>query len=253
VARGLATVPPGQVAALRPWFVPERPGPLVGLHVINTGNGSLLADRWPRPRAVLAEVAGNWSLAGDPDALEEADLRGLLAGFVEAPARFLPLLRAAFADLVLWDRLVFALGGRPRPPPAAGGRVRRLRDDDAGPLGELGEETAWVAKTWGGPAGLAASGTGWGAFAGGRPVSVACPFFVGERYEDVGVATEPGFRGAGLSTACAAAVCADILERGRAPSWTTSPDNLASLRVAEKLGFSAVRRDRLYVVGVPVP
>jgi RimJ/RimL family protein N-acetyltransferase len=250
VARGLAAVPAGQVADLRPWFVPERPGPLVGPHVVTTGNGACLADRWPRPRAVLAEVAGNWSLAGDPDALDPAGLRGVVAGFVEAPARFLPLLRAAFADLVEWDRLVFVLRGR---PPAPGGRVRRLGHADAGPLGELGEETAWVAKTWGGPAGLAASGTGWGAFAGGRLVSVACPFFVGDRYEDVGVATEPGFRGAGLSTACAAAVCAAILERGRAPSWTTSPDNLASLRVAEKLGFEPVRRDRLYVVEVPVP
>jgi GNAT superfamily N-acetyltransferase len=250
VARGLVSVPAGQVAALRPWFVPERPGPLVWPHVANTGNGACLADRWPQPRAVLAEVAGNWSLAGDPDALELTGLRSVVAGFVEAPARFLPLLRAAFADLVEWDRLVFVLRGR---PPAPGGRVRRLRDGDAGLLGGLGEETAWVAKTWGGPAGLAASGTGWGAFAGGRLVSVACPFFVGERHEDVGVATEPRFRGAGLSTACAAAVCADTLERGRAPSWTTSPDNLASLRVAEKLGFELVRRDRLYVVGVPVP
>ena len=53
-----------------------------------------------------------------------------------------------------------------------------------------------------------------------------------------GVATEPGSRGQGLSTACAGAVCQDVRDRGRIPSWTTSPDNTASLRVAAKLGFT---------------
>jgi hypothetical protein len=41
--------------------------------------------------------------------------------------------------------------------------------------------------TWGGPAGLAVSGTGWPAFDGDRAVSVAVPFFVGADHEDIGV------------------------------------------------------------------
>jgi RimJ/RimL family protein N-acetyltransferase len=82
---------------------------------------------------------------------------------------------------------------------------------------------------------------------------VACPFFIGERYEDLGVATEPDARGRGLSPACAAAVCRDVRGRGRVPTWTTSPDNTASLRVAAKLGARLHRRDRLLVVGIPVP
>jgi predicted GNAT family acetyltransferase len=76
---------------------------------------------------------------------------------------------------------------------------------------------------------------------------------VGAVYEDVGVATEPGFRGLGLSSACAAAVCRDVRRRGRLPSWTTSPDNTASLRVAAKLGFRHRRHDRLLVADVPIP
>ncbi|MGH2524013.1 MAG: GNAT family N-acetyltransferase, partial [Anaerolineales bacterium] len=54
-------------------------------------------------------------------------------------------------------------------------------------------------------------------------------------------------------TACAGELCNDILDRGRRPSWSTSPDNLASLRVAEKLGFQLQRRDCLYVVGITIP
>jgi predicted GNAT family acetyltransferase len=101
--------------------------------------------------------------------------------------------------------------------------------------------------------GLAASGFAWGAFVAGQLAAVACPFFVGERYEDIGVVTEPKFRGLGLSTACAHALCGDIRARERQPSWSTSPDNTASLRVAEKLGFAVQRYDLLYVVGVRIP
>jgi hypothetical protein len=237
-----------QLATLLHWFVPDRPGPLVGLHVIRTGCGTCLVDRWPRPRALLVETAGNYSLAGDPEALAAADLRGHIAGFVEAPPRFVPLLAKAYPDLLVWDRVVLALHGPLQPAPAPGRPVRRLRPDDAAALDGLGAECHWISKTWGGPAGLAASGMAWGTFSRDRLVSVACVFFVGDRYEEVGVATEPGFRGNDLSTACASVLCADILRRGRTPSWTTSPDNTASARVAEKLGFTRQRDDRLYVI-----
>ena len=75
----------------------------------------------------------------------------------------------------------------------------------------------------------------------------------GERYEDIGVVTLPEYRGAGLCVACAGALCRDIEGRGRRPTWTTSPDNTASLRVAEKLGFVLHRRDRLLIIGVKIP
>jgi len=73
---------------------------------------------------------------------------------------------------------------------------------------------------------------------------------VGERYEDLVVVTEPEYRGLGLSAACAAKVCEDITDRGRQPGWSAHAKNLASLRVAEKLGFSIQRHDRLYVAGM---
>jgi GNAT superfamily N-acetyltransferase len=244
-----------QLATLGDWFLPERPGPLVAQHVIATGHGSCLADRWPGPRALVVQSGGNYTLAGDPDALDPAGLHGRVAGFVEAPARFEPLLAAAVGQLREWPRLILALDGpgRPPPEPRGGHRLRRLGPGDAGSLAGLGEETAWIASSWGGAEGLAAGGTAWGAFAAGRLVAVACPFFVGTAHEDLGVATEPGFRRLGLSTALAAAVCRDVRDRGRVPSWSTSPDNTASLRVAARLGFTLRRRDRLLVADVPVP
>jgi RimJ/RimL family protein N-acetyltransferase len=65
--------------------------------------------------------------------------------------------------------------------------------------------------------------------------------------------TEAAQRGRGLASARAGALCEDILARGHIPTWTTSPDNAASLRVAERLGFRPVRDDVLRVIGRPIP
>jgi len=95
-----------QTATLKNRFLPDRPGPLVGLHVIHTGHGHCWADRWPDPTAMLVETASNYSLAGDLKALSLADLQALIFGFVEAPEPFGPLLQATFPDAVGWDRII---------------------------------------------------------------------------------------------------------------------------------------------------
>jgi len=244
---------PSQLGELRPWFLPDRPGPLVGLHVLRTGNGACFADRWPEPGALLAACAGNYSLLGDPEALTPPDLLERISGFVDAPEEFLPLLQRSFPDLRIWDRVILELQAEPRFRLPEGVTLQRLQSEDESHLKRLSRDSTWISKTWGGSASLAASGVAWGAFVGNRLASVAVPFFVGERYEDIGVATEPECQGRGLSTACAGELVKDILARGRRASWSTSPDNTASLRVAEKLAFQFVRRDRLVVIGVRVP
>jgi GNAT superfamily N-acetyltransferase len=242
-----------QLATLRNWFLPDRPGPLIGLHLLYTGHGTAWADRWPTPRAIYVETAQNASLAGDPTALTPAMIGDVVGGFVEAPASFVPLLRQTFPDLVVWDRVIYALSGAPTYGQPAGFTLRRLTSADAHHLANLSEESFWISKTWGGAAGLAASGYAWGAFAGDQLAAVANIFFLGDRYEELGVVTEPQFRGLGLSVACSGVLCGEVRARGHIPSWTTSPDNIASKRVAEKLGFTLVRNDSLYVVGVNIP
>jgi GNAT superfamily N-acetyltransferase len=222
-------------------------------HVALTGNGTAAADRWPDPSALIVETGGNYMLAGDPAALSAEEIRSTVKGFVDAPAEFVPLLRGAVQDLHQWPRMIFVLHGPFDEPIKAAVPVRRLDAADAPALAALSPASNWIVKTWGGPDGLAASRMAWGSFVHERLASVACPFFVGEFYEDLGVVTVPGHRGRGLSPACAAAVCADVRRRGRTPTWTTSPDNTASLRVAAKLGARLDRRDVLFVIGIPVP
>lgn len=232
-------------AAVADLFGPERPGPMIHPHVAATGVGGCRADRAENPRTAVAELpGGNIACRGEPVAV--AGLRGL----VEAPPEWAPALEEV-AAVGVWDRIVAELPGAAEP--VVGRSVRRLTPSDTAGLDALDPSIAWISETWGGHVGLAASGTAWAAFDGGRAVAVACPFYLGRNYEDIGVVTEPGHRGRGLSTACAAALVADIRARGRQPSWTTSPDNTGSRAVAARLGFVPVRDDVLYAVGIPVP
>ena len=251
---GLFEITLVQAAALRERFLPDEPGPLVAWHVLQTENGRFYTNQWPHPTVILAETAGNYALCGTAGDIAPADLHGLVRGFVAAERPFVPLLHAAFPELQVWQRVVLTLDHAPTDVVPNGYCVRQLTTADLPQIRQLSDETSWVAKTWGGLAGLAASGVGWGAFGrNGRLLSLANTFFLGHRYEDIGIATEPEARGLGLGSACAAAVCRAIQLRGRTPSWTTSPDNEASLRVAHKLGFRPHHTDQLYVINIPIP
>lgn len=225
----------------------ERPGPLVGEHVLTTGNGALLVDDAAAPTLLLAMSGGNRALRGDANAGRLRAVQPRLPGMIDAPPAFEAPLRALFPELQVWPRVIFRADA-PGPEVACAATVRPLGHEDTAALCSLPDEIDWIADTWGGPAGLAASGHAFGAFAAGELVSVACSFFVGRRYEDIGVVTSPGHRGLGASPACAAALASDIHARGHVPTWSTSPDNLPSLRVAEKLGFTRDRDDRLFVI-----
>ena len=249
----MITLAPSQLEDFASWFTPEQPGYLVGSHVLNTGCGQAWADRFPKARALLAEVAGNYQFYGEDEAFTPQELAPLLKGFIDCPPEFEPLLRAACPDLVSWERVVYQLEDLHPIATPAGAEIRRLEETDAPALANLSPESAWVTKTWGGPSGAAKSATAWGAFVQGKLASVACPFFAGIQYEDLGVATEPAYRGQGFSAACTYALIQDVLGRGKRVSWNTSTDNIASIRVAEKLGFRFVRTDRLFVTGVEIP
>jgi GNAT superfamily N-acetyltransferase len=238
----MRVVPASAVARM---FEPERPGPIIHSHIVATGVGRCRADDAAHPRTALAEVpGGNVACRGEPAVVPD------VRGFVEAAPEWLPALKAV-AELELWERIIAVLPEAADPRP--GHAVRRLGPADVAGLDALDPSIAWISETWGGHAGMAASGRAWGAVADGRLVAVAVAFLVGTVYEDIGVVTEPAYRGRGLSTACSAAVVADIRARGRRPTWTTSPDNAGSRSVAARLGFVPVRDDVLYAVGVPIP
>ncbi|MCO1660868.1 GNAT family N-acetyltransferase [Pseudonocardia humida] len=245
-------VPPEDWSALRPWFVPERPGPLVFEQVLRSGIGTCSVDREREPRVVLAEAGGgNYALRGDPDAIPPEDLAAI-EGMVDAAPEWLPALRRSAPRTAIWQRIIAVLPAAAEMPPPRP-EVRRLTPDDTALLAALPADIAWIHETWGGVEGALAAGVVHAAVVDGAIVSVALPFYRGLAHEDLGVVTTAEHRGRGFSTACAAAVVADVRARGDIPTWTTSPDNAGSLGVARRLGFVHHHDDVLYCVRIPIP
>lgn len=83
----------------------------------------------------------------------------------------------------------------------------------------------------------------------GVPVSFAYAPWRTERWFDIGVDTAPGARQLGLATRAAAAMIRAERAAGREPVWGAAESNLASLRLAARLGFVAV--DALWLISSP--
>ncbi|MFF4606575.1 GNAT family N-acetyltransferase [Streptomyces sp. NPDC001339] len=228
-----------QLPALADRFASGPPGATaLAEHALVSGTGRWWADRAIEPRALAVACADHVLLRGAPTALAPCDLSRFAAHYVQAPARFLPLLCHAFDQLVPWERMAYLHRvSVPDPRPPRGVTVRRLTPEDAPALAALSARTAWIHATWGGPAGLAASGHGWAAFHKGDVLAMACTYFRGSRYEDIACFTVPEHRRRRLALACITALCEDIAARAHIPSWTCSRDNRPSRLLAWTAGF----------------
>jgi hypothetical protein len=85
----------------------------------------------------------------------------------------------------------------------------------------------------------------------GKIVATALTTAHSDRYADVGVFTQEGFRGRGYATAAASIVAQGVQEDGHIPVWSAGEHNAASLRLAQKLGFTEVSRRRYVILAEP--
>lgn len=99
-----------------------------------------------------------------------------------------------------------------------------------GPGGSIG-------AAYGSAQALLAEGYAAGAVIDGALVARAHTSCQSPRFSDVAVATAEQWRGKGLASAAASLVCEHVQRSGRVPVWSTTHDNLASQRIARKLGF----------------
>ncbi|MFE3883794.1 GNAT family N-acetyltransferase [Streptomyces lydicus] len=244
---------PDQLPPLTDWFPAGSPGAAaLPEHVRAFGTGRWWADRATAPRALAVACAGHVLLRGDPGALAPDALAVFGAHHVQAPARFLPALSSAFDLVVPWERMLY-LHQVPVPVPRLpdGVTVRRLAPGDAPALAALTRDAAWLHASSGGPAALAASGLGWGAFRDADVLAVACTYFHGTRYEDLACFTAPGHRRQRLALACVTALCRDVATRGHLPSWTCSRDHRPSRLLAWTAGFRLAREYVHHLTGKP--
>ncbi|MEV5129778.1 GNAT family N-acetyltransferase [Streptomyces sp. NPDC053705] len=218
-------------------------------HALVARTGRWWADRPVAPRVMAVECGGRVLLRGDPRALRPDGLASLLTPCLDAPASFLPALRASFPQLEHAQNMVYVHGAPSLPAhPPRGVLVRRLTPEDAAMLADLPAEASWIHATWGGPDGLAASGTAWGAVRRGRLLGLACTHILGSRYEDVAVVAGPGPRGEHVTLACVDALCRDIAGRGHTPSWSCRREDRTQRLLAWQAGFRIARECAHYTI-----
>lgn len=121
--------------------------------------------------------------------------------------------------------------------------VRELTTDDIGLL----EAFEMDGTDFGGLSVLLNEGTVAAAVVDGQIVGSAHTTAQTDRYADIGVGTNEQWRNRGFATSAASIVARRVQESGRIPVWSCGEDNLASLRVAQKLGFREVSR-LVYVI-----
>jgi GNAT superfamily N-acetyltransferase len=139
--------------------------------------------------------------------------------------------------------MLHVLGGAPRLPHVAPGLVRRIsRDELAGWSeipGDLREELHEAE----------AETPIFAAFAGERPAAFCHAGAVTESLWDVSIDTLEPFRRQGYAVRCAAFVIEHMRAVGREPVWGSLVSNVASVRLAAKLGFVPV--DTIFVFARP--
>ena len=94
---------------------------------------------------------------------------------------------------------------------------------------------------------MATEGITAGAVVDSDIVAIAHIYAETDLHADIGVSTLEQWREKGFATAAASLVAQEIQARGKVPAWSCGEDNFASLRVAQKLGFTEVGR-RTYVI-----
>ena len=116
--------------------------------------------------------------------------------------------------------------------------VRQFTLDDL----PLLEEAGVKGDSFGGLNTLLTDGIVAGALVSGKIVATARTGSISANHADIAVGTDESWRKRGLATAAASTVIHSLQERGLIPVWSVGEDNMASLRVAEKLGFEEVSR-----------
>lgn len=181
---------------------------------------------------VVAHLAGRVQAAGTE--WLQVDPRWAALPWAEALRRAAPGaqvtedVRANFA----FDERLFA-SGREATAVAPGWVVDRLRAADFAVRGSVVPSAFWRDA-----AELLAHGGGWCARRDGVVGAMAFSSFpVYDGGVEIGIETRPEHRGRGLAAAVAGAMIHDLLESGATPVWSCRRGNVASYRLALRLGF----------------
>ena len=104
-------------------------------------------------------------------------------------------------------------------------------------------EVAWM---WPSLAHYERNGFGVAAVVGNEAICWCTAEYVGPTSCGIGIATIPSYEGKGIATATAARFVQLCQQRGITPHWECDQRNIASVRVAEKVGFTKIANERYW-------
>lgn len=163
---------------------------------------------------------------------------------IDVGRKLLPLMQSRYASVRWYESPYYVLDGLPIKPHAPEIETRLLTPADI-PLWQNSPDFSSTGfKTHDD---VLREGFAAASFVDGRMVAIAQTYALSEKYADIGVFTAEAYRKRGLSTYAAALVMEQVAARGQIPAWSTGADNLASQRVALKLGMKEVLR-RVYLI-----
>ncbi|HZY69380.1 MAG TPA: GNAT family N-acetyltransferase [Thermoplasmata archaeon] len=224
--------------------VPDTPFHVVARHFVAKGTGTLRVVRDPSGEMAAAVVIATWAptepmgFGPDPGALVRLLLStpGWDCVNVAAPlaARVAEGIGSALGYPTRYlDDVHYVLDGPPERLPNSSVRLLGLDDHELladAPLELRGEGADW-------PQTLLGEGIIAGAVVDGRLVARVNMEAHSERFAEIGAATAEPWRNRGFAAAGAALVAAESQRGGFTPVWSTGGHNLASQRVATKVGF----------------
>ncbi|HIC69734.1 MAG TPA: GNAT family N-acetyltransferase [Candidatus Latescibacteria bacterium] len=229
--------------------IDETPETVIPIHLLRRGTCRVYSDGEPSPLVAVvvqseslrgealrrfglgSDSLGLWDLLRRIDDWERVDVSPTVAPRLGA------LIRESTGERVCYYDDVYHILRRPAPvlsDPA----VRELTLDDLGLLDAAGVE----GDSFGDLSVLLTEGVVAAAVISGKIVATAQTGALTERYADIGVQTDAEWRRRGFATVMASIVARRVQKAGRIPVWSCGEDNMASLRVAEKLGFQEVSR-----------
>ena len=107
-------------------------------------------------------------------------------------------------------------------------------------LGNVEHVRAEISWMWPSLDHFYAHGLGWAALTADRLICWCTAEYMSADRCGIGIATHPAFRQKGVATATAVHFVNSCLAKGLQPHWECDRDNLPSVRVAEKAGFSHI-------------
>ena len=118
-----------------------------------------------------------------------------------------------------------------------------LEREDLANLHEIQDEIRWM---WGTEERFHAQGWGYAALVPGRAICWCTAEYVSGSQCGIGIATDREYERRGVATATAVHFVEACLRRGVRPFWECAAGNLASTRVAEKVGFVRLEETRFW-------